>query len=482
MISKYILVITAAAIIGAIGCSNDSKSGGDSGGNAATPVVDPTVVKEDVAGGSLPGIEWSLVKFDFISPNDADDLTGGQVKIEVAHNLPPIATWTLLYNKSFKSIEGGTVIAENQAATVKKVDWDVSKMEPGNYFIFAVIKYGTDQNVRFLTSAVPVEDEAGDNRTPFMSLITNINARVIAPGAVQPMQFIGVDPDGDDVKYALEYTADDGANWTSVFKDLTIDSPLLVPDPIIQGQVTYTWTMPAGLARGARYRARLTGKDTQGKVGEAVTQLFGISTSQITFNSDIKALFTTRCVSCHGAAKMPNPDRDLRLDFFDRPILALKQFNSAGNRTTQILARTVTRATPAETMPPTGALAQNERDLIQLWAWGNYGAGLAQPDVSFQASAPVAPVTGQLFTINYTPTDTDTPNLSVWVQYRLNNTGAFINIADNVARPVTVAAQDGLTLNDPKFVVGAQINVRIIVDDGTGRQRDRTQNFTIVAP
>ncbi len=481
MISKYIQFITAIALLVSLGCSSDSKSGGEAG-NAAAPVVDPTIVKEDVAGGSLPGIEWSLVKFDFISPNDIEDLADAKVKVEVAHNLPPIATWTLLYNKSFKSIEGGTVIVADQPATAKKVDWDISKMEPGNYFLFAVIKYGNDQNVRFLTSSVPIDDEAGDNRTPFMSLITNINARVLAPSAVQPLQFIGVDPDGDDVKYGIDYTTDNGGTWISVTKDLLIDSPLLVPDPNILGQVTYTWTLPANLTRGARYRVRLTGKDSKGKVGEALTQLFGVSPTQVTFNSDIKALYNNRCVSCHGSTKMPNPDRDLRLDYFDRPILGAKQYNGSENRRTQALARTVTRTNPAETMPPTGALSQTEQDTIQLWAWGNYGSGLARPDVSFQAASPAAPVAGSPFTINYTPTDTDTANLRVWVQYRLNNNGAFTNILDNGARTAATASQEVLDLSDPKFTAGTQLNIRIIVDDGTGRQSDRTQNFTIVAP
>jgi hypothetical protein len=195
------MLVTALAVSLGLNaaCSSDSKSNRSGDEQASGPLADTTVVTEDVEGGSLPGIDWALVKFDFVHPGDPEDITTTSVAVEVAHNLPPIATWSLFYNKSFKSTECGVAIAENQKSDVKKLTWDISQLEPGNYFLFAVIKYGNIQNIRFHSSAVPVDDPEGDNRTPFMSLITNVNNQVLAPSAQQTLQFIGVDPDGDDV-------------------------------------------------------------------------------------------------------------------------------------------------------------------------------------------------------------------------------------------------------------------------------------------
>jgi hypothetical protein len=488
MITKFTWLLTVASFVVATGCSSDSKPKADRG-NAAAPNTDPTVVKEDVAGGSLPGIEWSLVKFDFISPNDAEDLTGGHVKVEVAHNLPPIATWTLLYNKSFKSIEGGTVIAENQASTVKKVDWDVSKMEPGNYFLFAVIKYGSDQNLRFLSSSIPIEDEEGDNRTPFMSLITNINERVLAPGAVQALQFIGVDPDGDDVTLGMDYTADDGTTWVNIFKDIDPADARLVPDVAIAGQVSYSWTIPPTLSRGARYRVRLTAKDTLGKVGEAVTQKFGVAAAQVTYQSDVRALLTAKCISCHNGTAGTAPGSSMFANF-DSPVLTGNTTRmGAQDRRTQITARTVDNVNPALRMPPSGSLTPAELDLIQLWEWGtgananSYSAGAAQPSVAYVTAANTAfpeNTPGQI--IQFTITDADSPTLTVLVQYRLNNTGPFTDIETLTNVPRTTPYDYSWTT--PDLAATTPVELRLIISDAQGRWRtnDNTRSFSVTVP
>lgn len=478
-------IVVVITLIGIFGCSSDKKSK-RSGSTDAPPVVpDTTVVTDDVEGGSLPGIEWALVKFDFVSPGEPEDITNNQVNVEVSHNLPPIATWSLLYNKSFKSTEGGVVVAADQPATTTKVTWDIAKMEPGNYFLFAVIKYGDVQNVRFLTSAIPVEDTEGDNRTPFMSLVTSLTDLIVAPNAPRSLAFIGVDPDGDDVTYGLDYTADDGTTWVNIFKDLDPTDPLLVPDVAIAGQVTYAWAVPPALARGARYRVRLTGKDTLGKVGEAVTEKFGVATAPVTFDSDVRALFTAKCISCHnGALGVPGntaPGSSMFVNY-DSPVLTGNTTRmGAQNRRTQITARTVDNTNPTLRMPPGGGLTPAELDLIQLWEWGtgananSYAAGTVQPSVAFVTAADTAfPEATPAQIIQFTVTDGDSTTVTVLVQSRLNNMG---NFADVETLPnVTTGTPFDYNWTTPIVTATTPVELRLIISDGTGRWRTNNNN------
>ena len=76
------------------------------------------------------------------------------------------------------------------------------------------------------------------------------------------------------------------------------------------------------------------------------------TSGKITYNSNVKAIMTSNCTSCHGNPPTQNAP------------FSLTTYNSVKSRVNSIISRVNSSSNP---MPPSGLMPQSTRDIIQKW-------------------------------------------------------------------------------------------------------------------
>jgi hypothetical protein len=473
----------------AIGCgrskpkstdANLSKTSQNSAGEGA--------VKEAI---DLSTFFWEEVDFTFIRPG-TDDLKNAEATISIeiqATNAPSEVTWSLFYNKSFMSPEGGIAIIEDQPVTQTSAVWDTSTLERGTYFLFAVLKLQTTMTVRYFGSSIAIEKGGDENRTPFVSLAPGIEGVAYKAANVIPIKFLAADPDGDEISFTIEYSPDEGATWTAIASGLKRGSTSFVEDTTT-GQLTYNLTVPAGLAVSSGYQLRVVASDGKKTGLGAVANRFGmIDNTDITYTSQMRGLVAAKCAAagCHTSAPAA---KALRLDYFDSPQLGAAQSQGFNSRRALILSKT--RVDAAVPMPPPGspALTEQERNFIELWtfAQGLGGprnvAGSARPGAV--TNTVVNPVAASVFTLDAVTATTIPITVDWTIDIPAGDTATYEVLVANSSDAFatwTLLSPPGLTATTYTWNVSRDTytpsanglaRIRVVATTDKGRQNDRT--------
>jgi uncharacterized membrane protein len=154
-----------------------------------------------------------------------------------------------------------------------------------------------------------------------------------------------VNDDPLDIK--IEYTTN-GSLWQIVEDNISADV----------NQVE--WVVPSDATQGARYRIRVVASDGK-QISEAVNnKVFGVTATPVIYTAQVQNILNNKCATaCHEGA-------------LPRANLNLTNYTGANAAKQGILDRT--RDNAASPMPPvtdSRKLTDEERDLLQLWFWGN---------------------------------------------------------------------------------------------------------------
>lgn len=279
----------------------------------------------------------------FKDPAGAD--ANGVIKIEVdIKNANAESTWSAFYSKK-TDLSDPVVIDEDLPTSTTSVNWDVSGLGAGTFYLFGEIKVAGKTKTFKATNPV-ILDEAGNsaNGKPSISLDFPLGDNVFVAGAAQNIRWTASDPDNDALTFKIEYSADGGANWTMITDNIA--------------EKTYAWDA-TGLEQGITYKVKVTAKDAKGATNLATSaKNFGVATTAMTFAAGFGAMVTQRCANCHAAG---GPNQGVfRSDNFDLATIGVSdKMNNIKNRIEN------------NTMPPGGnALGGPDKAILTMWLWG----------------------------------------------------------------------------------------------------------------
>ena len=115
---------------------------------------EPRVETQAVEETELPSLDWADVEFRFVSPDADSDHDTGEIVVEVDTGKFVGGEFGLYYNQAFHSLDGAQAIAEDLDPKTKEVTWDTSDLEPGTYFLFAILERDEQMNVQFFKGTV----------------------------------------------------------------------------------------------------------------------------------------------------------------------------------------------------------------------------------------------------------------------------------------------------------------------------------------
>jgi hypothetical protein len=498
MNQSLLKLIALGLITVSIGC------GGSKPKNQNANAVPAAIAASEEASGAavvdLSKFYWEDIDFTFVRPS-LDDLKNVEatISIEVASEKAPAEmTWSLYYTKSYLSPEGSTPIIENQPIAEKTMAWDTTTLARGTYFIFAVLKVQTTMAVRYFGSSIAVEKGGAENRSPFVALTPGLDGIAYKTANVMAIKFLAADPDGQDVLFTIEYSSNEGASWTPIVSALKRDDPAFVEDPIT-GQLTYNWTIPAGLPVGSGYQLRVVASDGNKSGLGLVTKRFGmINATDISYSSQIRAIVAAKCAPCHTSAPA---SKNLRLDFFESPQIGATESNGARQVRALVLAKT--RKGALLPMPPVTSpqLTEEERDLIELWSFPQGIAGARNVPGSAAPGAVVAtnvinnPLAAAAITLPTVVTETIAVPIDWTIDTPVGDTVTYEVLVAKISAPnVWTSLAAGLTVSTYTWNVSRTnfpslatepTRLRVVATTDKGRQNIRTasvQDITILAP
>jgi hypothetical protein len=496
-----------------VGCSSDKGGGGSGGGGGDGSEEVETdagdISGEENSGSALSPLDWSKVDFAFVSPKDSQDLAPGKVKVEVSTNLGAQGTWSLFYTRSFKSIDNAKPIKESLEPDETSVEWDTTKIEPGTYFLFASLHFGSQVNVRFFQGAITIETADSDNRTPFVSVTTNFRQQIIDPAAETfTVNYIAIDPEGEGVAYRLMISEDDGDTWSNTGVDLTPGGPNVVESEEDPGNFTLNWPVVDGsFEEGAQYRVRLEYEDKSGKVGEGPSEVFGFGDPNISYFSAVRDVLDDNCMtSCHTDAwATTDGNENLSFEYYDGFGNINGPANRRGNGNNDIYNRIMRASDEAGQMPQGGSLDQLAKDRLTMWFWRNGSAGSSDirfRDIggnTFDEGTAVNLELGTPTSITFRIDDNDAADRTAIETNPADHFEVFIS-QPNEEPPVSVEITDftGATF-DPVagdnsridvtlpftpagLTVGADTSIQVRVTDGNYRRARDTRSGVTVSP
>lgn len=303
---------------------------------------DSTVDEEKNDGSTATTPDPKALALNFKDTGGAD--ANGIIKVEVEiKNADDKSTWSASFS-SKADLSDPTLIDEDLTVDTTFVDWDVSNLGAGTFYLFAEIKVA-GKLTRFKATNPVILDETGTptNGRPSISLDFPLGENVFVAGTPQNIRWTAADPDNDAISFKVEYSADGGANWTMIADNVA--------------EKTYAWDA-AGLTQGITYKVKVTAKDAKGALNTATsTKNFGVATTPMTFAAGFGAMIALRCANCHAAGR-PNQGT-FRSDDFDLANIGVS--DKMNNIKTRI---------ENNTMPTAGGLLAPDKAILTMWLWG----------------------------------------------------------------------------------------------------------------
>lgn len=291
----------------------------------------------------------------FVKPSADEEVALSAISYDVQvsfGNVAPTARWGLFYTDKKDTILGGVAIIEDLATTTTQVPWDVSFVESGTYFLYAMLTNGSVTTVHFAPGSFEIAGGVSGNSAPSIHLTSPAGDLIYAPGADVTVAFTASDKEEDPFTLKIELTSD-GTTWSTLADELDETTNL------------YTWTVPADAAKTARYWIRVTASDGLNESSVENEKPFGVNDTPVSYTEGVASVFSAKCASCH-VSENPEVDPPPGMLITESYMVA-GAINGAGEVKDKILERT----RPGGGMPQAGSpdLTPEERDAIQFWLW-----------------------------------------------------------------------------------------------------------------
>lgn len=271
-------------------------------------------------------------------------------------NEPPTATWGLYYTTAFKDLTTARPIFEELPISLTEVDWNKSSVPSGTYYLYAEGRAGGTRSIYWLGTKVTIS--IGEvSGAPQVVISSAVDQQLFTDGDVLTLNYNAVTTDGTSSLFNIFYSADEGRTW----------QPLEAGTSAKTFEVTFDSTFTTS----ARYKIKIEA-DNGNLVGSAeTTGLFGYSAAPISYSGEIDAVLTAKCATagCHNEQSARGTSRFNAESWTDR-MNNIETSTGVETNKEKIFERT----REENDMPPAGSpqLTQEERDLLALWAWGNY--------------------------------------------------------------------------------------------------------------
>ena len=251
--------------------------------------------------------------------------------------------YSLYYATGNEGSDPVLIVGSLDAAT-KLVEWNIKDITSGKYTVYAV-EDGFDNvvsnSIRSRTIVIEESGPAG-NSSPNLRLVSPNGENVFLAGTDNLISFNGSDPDGDELVYSVDYSADGGSTWTNLTSTLTEQS--------------YVWSA-AGLDQGITYKVRVTAEDPEGATAVASSaKAFGLALTPMTFAEGFGTMLNDNCGGCHRAGG--RNAAQFRSDNYDLANIGVadKMMN-------------IKNRIEADEMPTAMPLNQAGKEILTMWLW-----------------------------------------------------------------------------------------------------------------
>ncbi len=259
-----------------------------------------------------------------------------QIKVALANNKPN-ATWKLFYTTTANATTGGTLIGDQTLSGGGVVDWNVTGIPAGTYFLYAELKDGVETAV----AASP-----GSLRIGLPSIVLGQGWREGSKGFLSNADLTYNVANKDNIKnytVNLAVKKGDGAYEDIVTNNSDLTKYTLPGSYAFTDGVTYT------------FKATLLENSTEVHFDESLGPV-GIATAVVSFATLRTAIFNQECIICH---RLPSPMGSFRSDLYGTA-------EGAFARAETIVIRMNDAEMP---MPLAGRLSIEARDRVKLWYW-----------------------------------------------------------------------------------------------------------------
>lgn len=318
--------------------------------------ADPNTVVDDGIRKEL--FESKDFKLTFEAPAEEEVSIGSDgLTVRVRPwNEPPTSTWSLYYTTAFKDLTTTRPIFEDLPISLTEVDWNTATVPSGTYYLFAEGRSGAKRSIYWLGTKVTVtidEESAG----PIVVISSALDGNIYGNGDTLTIAYNAVSTNGSSSKYDVFISPDGGQNWQALEAGTDAES--------------FTITFDSEYQRSARYKIRVDADDGEFLGSAESVGLFGFSPNPVTYTGEIKAILEAKCATagCHDETSARGENRFNAGSWEDR---TNNVGTSTGVNTNQ--EAIIDRTRRENDMPPTDSpqLTQEERDLLALWAWGDY--------------------------------------------------------------------------------------------------------------
>jgi hypothetical protein len=344
--SAAILISTITGGLLSGSCSSDSSG---SSGTARTDGVQTIEDGSQSSGG---------FRLTFESPSGSQvEVNAGSegLGIKVAlFQAPPTATWGLYYSPTLKDISAATPILEDLPVSITDVKWNTAAMKEGEYYLFAETRAGSVRSIYWLGSKVIIKVDPLDG-TPKVVISTPTSGQVYLPTNTLKVDYSAIVSGGTVSSFNVFLTNDGGATWRQL-EDKTSNR-------------STTITFAAEDLQSSRYKIKVEA-ESGAAVGVAESEgFFGFAKAPVIYTGVVAPVIAAKCATsgCHGATGTKGL---FIATSWDNVVNGAGSFEGINAKKERIFQRTRVDGD----MPPAGStqLTQAERDLIELWSWGQY--------------------------------------------------------------------------------------------------------------
>jgi hypothetical protein len=303
-------------------------------------------------GTPTPSIE-SVFSIGFDEPNskvfDADD--EWEIEISVSGIIDPKGTWSVYYTTGSTKLIDAKLIRENIPLSTKKIAWNTSELEPGQYLLLMTYANNNIRNEVFARNPISVSHPNPGNRPPVLTLHNFLGYQVFKPNDEKIIRFTAVDPDNDPITIKIEWSQDDGQTYT----DITNQEALVHNNA---GEYQFTWALDLANYNTAtiKNRIKLTASDDRQKSAvKRSLDPFGLANSIMTFDGGMRDLLTEKCAPCHTQSNVNG---------------SLDALNVANIEQVRERRNSIATAVLNGSMPQGSSLPDEDKKNIVLFSWG----------------------------------------------------------------------------------------------------------------
>jgi mono/diheme cytochrome c family protein len=318
-------------------------------------------VEGNALKGDAPELgEKVFPSLSFINPPDAGTVAGDSLEINVAlADARKTTKWSIHFASEKGAVSGGLTIADNIPATQTTYAWDTSVVDPGTYYLYAVVTDGTDQ-LKF-----PAKGAVQVTRAPVVTLTSHQGEQIfknqVGPGNIT---WTMINANGATFHYTLEFSSDNGTTYLPIPGGEDVNNLFSFSGWNIANTADYP--------RSSRYKVRVSAIDKSAADPKVVSQSaspkgFGIADQNFTYFGDVYPVLVARgCSGCHGNGQVNVGN--FAVSEFDFPPTGAFQMQ---NRLTAdaVLGPSGSMRTKAP------AFTNADFDLVKLWKWDGASVG-----------------------------------------------------------------------------------------------------------